>query len=141
MNHQEIFNTVATHLFNQGRPAARIMRDKDGKEHAGACLYRTDDGLKCAVGVMIPDDIYRISMENRSVKGILESSSFNLPVSIFNDQNIALLQALQLLHDNYTEDESDTWGSTDRMKAAFASLAFQFNLNPSVLDNLKFSDR
>lgn len=45
MNKQEIFDKVALHLLTQGRQAT------DGT----FCQYLTSDGLKCAVGCLIPD--------------------------------------------------------------------------------------
>lgn len=49
---QSIFDTVAWHLIKQGRPAW-------AKNGSGGCMYRTPDGLKCAIGCLIADDEYR----------------------------------------------------------------------------------
>lgn len=42
---QEIFDRVVAHLRQQGRPA----------REGSWCRYLTADGLKCAVGALIPD--------------------------------------------------------------------------------------
>ena len=46
---QEIFDTVVEHLRRQGHRAY--------KEEYG-CLYRLENGDKCAVGCLIPDHLY-----------------------------------------------------------------------------------
>ncbi len=45
MTKQEIFDKVATHLLTQNEKALNSV---------GGCVYRTDKGLKCAVGCLIP---------------------------------------------------------------------------------------
>ena len=49
MTAQEVFDFVVNHLRTQGKQAV----DRDGD-----CQYCTPDGLKCAVGCLIPDDKY-----------------------------------------------------------------------------------
>jgi hypothetical protein len=69
MTKQEIFDHVLTHLRKQGKPA---INETDSGEDI--CAYRTDDGLKCAVGCLIPDDKYNEDLEGRSatvVYGVL----------------------------------------------------------------------
>lgn len=44
---QDVFDTVAEHLLTQKQKAL----DPDGR-----CVYRTEKGLKCAAGCLIPDD-------------------------------------------------------------------------------------
>ena len=48
MTAQEIFNIVALHLFKQQAGSF--------DEEYSHCLYRNEDGLKCAIGCLIPDD-------------------------------------------------------------------------------------
>jgi hypothetical protein len=45
MNCQEIFNTVARHLLTQNERATE----------GGFCSYKNEQGLRCAIGVLIPD--------------------------------------------------------------------------------------
>ena len=57
MTKQEIFDRVARHLLTQ-------------KKHAmidDTCAYRTPDGLKCAIGCLIPDELYTPKIEGFSV--------------------------------------------------------------------------
>ena len=58
---QEIFDKVAAHLLKQGRPA----REED------CCRYRTTDGLSCAVGCLIPDELYSPSFEGSNASKVI----------------------------------------------------------------------
>ena len=60
MKAQEIFDTVATHLFRQGHQAI----------DNGTCLYRAPNGDMCAVGVLIPDEYYEKDFEMLPVSAI-----------------------------------------------------------------------
>jgi hypothetical protein len=60
MTRREIFETVKNHLLTQGKKAWVFQDDPD---QPGPCLYRTDDGLRCAVGCLIPDELYDPRME------------------------------------------------------------------------------
>lgn len=48
---QEMFNDAAKGLLAQGQPARNAKTTM--------CQYRTPEGLKCAVGQLIPDELYR----------------------------------------------------------------------------------
>jgi hypothetical protein len=86
---QEIFDTVVAHLRKQGCKS----EDEDG------CLYRTPDGLSCAVGALIPKEAYSPDMENRSLNKLLEEKL--LPLDLQNEftKHRALLIDLQDVHD------------------------------------------
>jgi hypothetical protein len=86
---QEIFDTVVTHLRKQGCKS----EDENG------CLYRTPDGLSCAVGALIPSQAYSPAMEDRSLQKLLDSEL--LPLDLQNEfmKHRALLSYLQDLHD------------------------------------------
>lgn len=53
LDRQKTFDTVVQHLRAQGQQA---IVD-------GSCCYRTADGLKCAVGALIPDEAYTPDIE------------------------------------------------------------------------------
>ena len=55
MTDQEVFDKVVTALREQG---CKSMDD-------GACVYRSKDGRKCAVGHLIPDELYHERMEGK----------------------------------------------------------------------------
>jgi hypothetical protein len=66
------------------------------------CLYRTEDGRKCAVGLFIPDDKYRESMENIWVPNVVRDYG----LEEFMPLNNLGLSALQRVHDESAKDET-----------------------------------
>lgn len=94
MTPQEIFDTVANHLRKQGRPAMS----------EGNCVYRGPDGTKCAIGCLIPDELYEEDMEGRGVLALITpdeyETKFVLP-DFFNDENVRLMMDLQTVHDSW----------------------------------------
>lgn len=53
---QETFDMAVGHLIKQGQRAI----SEDG---TNACLYRGSEGTKCAVGALIPDELYTEEIE------------------------------------------------------------------------------
>lgn len=106
LNKQQVFDKVAAHLLAQ--------KITSSKSHivGGSCLYRGPNGTKCAVGCLIPDDLYEPSMEGKSVPG---SGDFDMYLStvgkvltqIVEKDTFPLLAALQLLHDTIKPDNWD----------------------------------
>lgn len=133
MTPQEVFNTVAEHLFQQGKQAGEYKEEeiRDG-EYAPSfkCLYRGPEGTKCAAGFLIPDELYSPTMENRSIHDVLESypKLFELL-----GRNKALLSELQSIHDGYSEkynDESFRW----YLRRKLYELANEEGFTTEVLD-------
>ena len=60
---QEIFDKAAIHLLTQMKPAIIY-----NEQQAPICMYKDPSGLKCAVGAFIPDELYKYSLENKTVK-------------------------------------------------------------------------
>ncbi len=122
MNEQEVFNTVVTHLFAQGR---RASNPDDG------CFYRTPEGLKCAVGVLIPDALYRPDLEGTTAYGISYMIRDGVLPSIpgIEDDTISLLADLQIVHDN-----PESWVSTEILIQALRAAAEAYGLNTDVLN-------
>lgn len=93
---QEIFDKVATHLLTQN------AKSIDGK----ACMYRGPNGLRCAVGGIIPDDLMNeCNFEGASVRQLFEEPAIE---EYFGKENETLLHALQILHDNTNVSEWKT---------------------------------
>lgn len=93
---QETFDTVAKHLLTQG----------ERSESSFGCAYRGDGGLKCAVGVLIPEERYYPDMEGASVSNtpFILNGVAKLMRRLGHD--LALLGELQRVHD---EHEPDDW--------------------------------
>jgi hypothetical protein len=93
MNKQEVFDKVKKHLLTQ---------NKKSLNDYGSCMYRTSNGLKCAIGCLIPDDKYHLRIEHRGIDELLKSSFLNLEelLDIKDKEDFSLLKELQMLHDN-----------------------------------------
>ena len=131
MTPQEIFDTVATHLFTQGERAGIFVDEDDDFGPEFECRYRTPHGAKCAVGVLLPDEVYDPAMEGRSVLGICESG-FQVPSWIARTSN--LLVALQQVH-----DEPLSWYNDKSMLDDLRIIADRYGLDAGVLTNLSFN--
>lgn len=92
MTKQQVFDKVVAHLLAQG---GRAMGD-DGYD----CAYRTESGLMCAVGCLIPDELYSSATEGQLVGAVLASSP-ELQ-KLFNTDVLSsdLLWDLQSCHDS-----------------------------------------
>jgi hypothetical protein len=118
MTNQDIFDTVAIHLIKQGKKSA---------DANGDCLYRSPEGLKCAVGCLIPDEVYDPEMEERVISRLLgcyDSLNFLWP---YYD----LLNDLQRTHDMLLT-ENQTW--KDAVILRLYELAEKYNLSTAALD-------
>ncbi len=96
---QEVFDKVIAHLEVQGEQAL-----SDNKE----CRYRTSNGLRCAVGYLIPDDAYHPNLEGFSLGEDghgPEQVAKVLSQLGYSAENQLLLCDLQKFHDN-----PDNWG-------------------------------
>lgn len=125
MTNQEIFDTVARHLLTQ--------KEKCGE--GALCNYRRG-GLKCAVGVLIPDELYSSAIEGIPVDHFFLEEDALLPspevaaVSAwfkrtFPDGQNRLIDELQVVHDSWKVEE---W------KDELAHVAYTFYLNKAVLE-------
>ena len=85
MTVQEAFETMVRHLRKQG---------KRSENANGTCLYRGPDGLRCAVGCLIPDDQYKRSLEGKAVGFITK----NVPA--LSDIEPGILSEMQSIHDD-----------------------------------------
>ena len=59
---QQHFDTVLAHLRKQGKRSTYGNR---------GCAYRGTDNTKCAIGALLPDELYDPKMENRPVDNLL----------------------------------------------------------------------
>jgi len=95
-----IFDKVSDHLLQQNR-----------KSYLSGCRYRTPDGRSCAIGCLIPDNIFEIhgkeieglTVSKEPVKKVLENCG--LPV---DDKAIDMYTELQIIHDMHSVE---TWKS------------------------------
>ena len=94
---QEIFTKVRNHLLSQNMKS----RKYDHVNDEPMCMYRNGAGMMCAVGCLITDAAYDVSLEGvgahePEVSQMLINSGIDM-----NDENTAnLVCSLQLMHDN-----------------------------------------
>lgn len=123
---QEVFDIVVNHLFTQGRPA---YDDVQG------CMYRTHDGLRCAVGVLIPDDLYDKALEKNPSDYIIQYF-FDADLADWREHK-NLLMRLQNIHDNCSKTEEGTFNlaflDTDLRDAA-ANFSLEYRRQPLQTD-------
>ncbi len=94
MTEQETFNKVVRHL--------RKQKVKSLRNGGFGCAYRGDNGTKCAVGCLIPDELYHPSMEG---KVAFESDMRNFLQLLDIDTELA--NDLQEVHDSHMRLEYD----------------------------------
>ena len=124
MNKQKTFETVAKHLFQQGKQAT---------DEAGSCVYRAYDGSQCAVGCLIPDELYVKELEGTAVGNIFRK--FPEIVDFIGSENLSMLARLQHIHDSRRY-----WESTEDMKTALEECADDYDLQSGFLAELKFDN-
>jgi hypothetical protein len=92
---RDVFETIKAHLLAQ---KAKSVSDQ------GGCMYRSPDGLKCAIGCLIPDDAYTSAMEG-SIGDLMKFIEFRIDgrsiERSFNDRDFFMLQMLQTVHDMF----------------------------------------
>lgn len=96
LTNQVIFDRVVAHLRKQGKTA--------WNEEKMQCQYRID-GLSCAVGCLIPDDVYESTFKTREGSTVDDIPAEELELcGISKDRSLRLLGRLQAIHDRYDVD-------------------------------------
>ena len=111
---QELFNRVKTHLLNQGAKA-----ETDESTHGiNMCQYHAESGLKCAVGCLITDEVYRPSMEGEDINDDLVYNGLRDSGIDMSGRALSILLKLQNVHDS--NDPSDWPIALDRVEMQLA---------------------
>jgi len=120
---QQLFDIAAPALLAQNARSERqnLLSETDDSVEV-ICAYRGKDGLKCAIGHIIPDSIYNEKMEGRAFLELYThyESVKNLISPEWDNDLLTFLDKLQSVHDNY---EPNKW------RSALSDLACDFNLN------------
>lgn len=91
----EISEKIRDHLIQQGRVSS-------DNASASMCLYRTEDGAKCAVGCLISDEFYSSKLEHNPASAQLVKSAICKSLGIeWNDMLAHVLKEWQFYHDTY----------------------------------------
>ena len=91
---QEVFNIVSAHLLTQIKRSIAQFPDKKYP----SCVYRGENGMKCAAGVLIPDDQYNPKFENQSWTILVEKH-------FVEDKFSREIYELQKIHDLNRHDD------------------------------------
>lgn len=127
MELQEAFDTVVTHLYTQKKRAFT----------SSSCLYRTPEGLKCAAGCLIPDELYDIEMEGAPFYAL---NKYQNIVDHFNNpwlNNVRFVDLIQRLQDAH--DDRESWndeGPNEEMYENLIDIASKYKLNTEVLEKM-----
>lgn len=105
---QEVFDIIKSHLLRQNQRSL----DK------GNCKYRHGD-LRCAAGVLIPDECYDISFENLVWTALVQEKDFP-------SQHSNLISSLQVIHDKWAPIE---WEEQLRAVASYFKLKYERTTN------------
>lgn len=118
---QAIFDRVASHLIGQGDVSLL---------ETGQCAYRGERGRKCAVGALIPDELYETRFEGQRVWDLYHPCGERL----FALKHTSLLQSLQQVHDLGPQPEGFIPGLR-QVAAAFGLSTAVLGLSTAVLDD------
>lgn len=88
----QVFNQAKEHLLKQGE---RSVSDLN-------CMYRSDNGLKCAAGCFIADEEYNEWMEGKTWDVLVNNLPGRFPHMFGYDTSShkALIYQLQIIHDS-----------------------------------------
>lgn len=103
IDRQKCFDIVAEGLILQNRKSQKF--DQDGEPH---CAYRGEDGTKCGIGFLIPDEFYDYRMDECSSVGVADLISDFECGPLLDDwspRDKQFLGELQNIHDGNTVDE------------------------------------
>lgn len=144
MNNQEIFDIAVRHLQHQKERSMGAFPDG-----TPCCMYRGNNGMMCAVGALIPDNVYDPAIEYTSADSLydyiineehfepddltqltaLNKALIASGVDTDNRDTLNLLRDLQMLHDNHMALTG--WSEFTRTNAV--AIAERYNLNDHAL--------
>lgn len=109
---QHLFDVACTHLLKQGKKSMGVVISNDWDaeyidDDTPQCVYRSEDGLQCAVGCLISDEHYQKTLEGNKA-GYARAAvckSFNCNEA---DVPIHFLMSIQEVHDH---GEVSEWGA------------------------------
>jgi hypothetical protein len=120
---QELFNASYTGLKGQGFQKSVTMTTgvllsfeqspNSDSYHTELCQYRGSNGLKCAIGHVIPDELYHADLEVIGLELVLKRINVDPVIT-------RALRILQCAHDDSTSPED--------MKRRLADYAAEFKL-------------
>lgn len=135
---QAIYTRVRRHLLTQGERSQVWLPPPDNDSPGEyVCQYRTDSGLKCAIGCLIPDRVYHPRIEGIPISAhyLLSSGDWWGPLATTltragipaSETSVALLLDLQRIHDKWP---------VERWECALDAIARRFNLDTTIQEEV-----
>jgi hypothetical protein len=103
VTNQEVFDRVWDYFITKGNPPA--VSD-EGFGSVKLCRYRTKDGRRCAIGCLIPDELYEEGLEGCPARFIPHASP--ALEELFAGVSTELLTRLQVKHDTCAKEGDET---------------------------------
>lgn len=117
---QSTYTKILLALREQGRPSLT-----EGPEGQMNCMYRGDDGAKCAVGHLILEEVYSPRLEYWSVGSDPIMAALAASGIAPTHPMLNLLQACQIAHDSQLFEASlENWEQAMEQIAAEFSLTY-----------------
>ena len=112
LNREKAFSTAFVGLYRQGKPSMGKVRDGFHPADEIQCAYRGNGGTCCAVGFLIPDRNYRVSLEGNSagVEEVVAAIS-----SKYKDGDYVGSLDRSFLEKMQTQIRDGLWDGTDRV--------------------------
>lgn len=129
MKLQETFDKILKHLRTQGHPCMI----KWTETAPATCVYRNDAGESCAVGCLIPDEMYKPELEPFSAARLLSehnklSKYLNTLHEDHPNMNFALfLTYCQRAHDGDALKKPAEW--MESMNRTMSQIAYKYYLH------------
>lgn len=114
---QQIFDQAYNGVVAQGGQSSDTV---------GRCMYRGPEGRKCAVGHLLPDELYRPNMEGTTVDygaTVLKASLRQVGIDLDDKPTKLLVIRMQAIHDDTSEGNF-----LEEFKQAMQALATENNL-------------
>ena len=68
-----------------------------------SCLYRGPNGLKCAAGLLIPDEDFDLSWEGQSVSSVCGNEVSKYFATRYSKDDMTFIKRVQMTHDGWAE--------------------------------------
>ena len=119
MDRQELYNKARDGIKEQGCLAFQSLEDG-----GGTCMYRAANGSRCALGQLIPDELYHKAMEGNGPWLLFEK--FPIVLEYLGVDNREFLGDLAMAHDDAAFNGSTTEVALSRL----ADVARNYGLEP-----------
>jgi hypothetical protein len=141
MTDQEIFDKVALHLLSYAKQGFKSVDDR-------GCLYRNGEGLSCAVGCLIPDDLYDPVIEHHPIFVFAGGVNTSHTTTAFRDAAVKIseylglvddtrrLRLLERLQGNY-DSELGSRVPTNEMVCQLMDVCRVYSLDPVVVSTFQ----